>query len=206
MQQRLAIFSDNTVLLEAWSSALIKDFSITTLTSLDDLPEVALIIIDSAKVDHEPSITALFAHSHLRFLIIGNEWPEEKQINALVQGAAGYCGDIKPQKLLLQAINSILKGDIWIQRHLVPRVIGTLVKLRPPLPSNKNSDSTNSLSKLSLREHDVASMVKAGENNKAIASTLNISERTVKAHLTSIFKKTNLPDRLQLALYMKEFS
>jgi DNA-binding NarL/FixJ family response regulator len=49
-------------------------------------------------------------------------------------------------------------------------------------------------------------MIRVGENNKAIADTLDISERTVKAHLTSIFKKLEVPDRLHLALYMKEYS
>jgi DNA-binding NarL/FixJ family response regulator len=49
-------------------------------------------------------------------------------------------------------------------------------------------------------------MIQSGENNKDIASTLHISERTVKAHLTSIFKKLNVSDRLRLALFIKEYS
>jgi len=49
-------------------------------------------------------------------------------------------------------------------------------------------------------------MIRDGENNKVIGNTLDISERTVKAHLTSIFKKLNVPDRLRLALYIKEYS
>ena len=48
-------------------------------------------------------------------------------------------------------------------------------------------------------------MVRDGENNKAIASALEISERTVKAHVTSIFKKLDIADRLHLALYLKEY-
>jgi len=109
----------------------------------------------------------------------------------------------------LQAVTSVLKGDIWIQRHLVPRVIGTLVKMKPEptqtLDSSKTIESSALLKTLSSRESDVAKMIREGESNKIIAKSLSISERTVKAHLTSIFKKLNVPDRLHLALYIKEF-
>ena len=48
-------------------------------------------------------------------------------------------------------------------------------------------------------------MIQDGKSNKAIANCLSISERTVKAHLTSIFKKLNVADRLHLALYIKDY-
>jgi DNA-binding NarL/FixJ family response regulator len=73
------------------------------------------------------------------------------------------------------------------------------------LDSSKTIESSALLATLSSREHDVAKMIRDGENNKVIAKNLSISERTVKAHLTSIFKKLNVPDRLHLALYIKEF-
>ena len=72
--------------------------------------------------------------------------------------------------------------------------------------ATQSIESSALLTTLSSRELDVANMIRVGENNKAIADTLDISERTVKAHLTSIFKKLEVPDRLHLALYMKEYS
>jgi DNA-binding NarL/FixJ family response regulator len=56
------------------------------------------------------------------------------------------------------------------------------------------------LDDLSERELDVAQYVSKGLSNKQIAFEMDITERTVKAHLTSIFKKTNTKDRLSLAL------
>ncbi|MDO9140167.1 MAG: LuxR C-terminal-related transcriptional regulator, partial [Methylobacter sp.] len=103
-----------------------------------------------------------------------------------------------------KAVESILQGDIWVQRHLVPQVIGTLVKITrapvapPPKPAPAGLDT------LSVRERDVVRLILRGISNKVIASELFISERTVKAHLTSIFKKLHVPDRLHLAILLKE--
>jgi DNA-binding NarL/FixJ family response regulator len=77
--------------------------------------------------------------------------------------------------------------------------------VQPILPDQKKIEFKNNLRTLTLRELDVAKMISTGENNKIIASTLNISERTVKAHLTSIFQKLKVQDRLRLAILFKEY-
>jgi len=208
--QRVAIFSDNQELLKLWSHALISHFDIFTTSNIAELRDVSAVVIDSHKVDNNSDLSAMFASSTARFLVAGKGWSESKQINALIHGAAGYCGESEPPKLLLQAVTSVLKGDIWIQRHLVPRVIGILIKMNPeaaqPTNNTQAIESYALLETLSSREKDVANMICGGENNKVIGNALNISERTVKAHLTSIFKKLNVPDRLRLALYIKEYS
>ncbi|PHS72884.1 MAG: helix-turn-helix transcriptional regulator [Cycloclasticus sp.] len=208
--RRIVIYSDNQILVKLWSHALISHFDILTASSTADFDATAVVVIDSNKIDANSNLLTLFSNKSIRFLIVGKDWSENKQINALVHGAAGYCGESEPPKLLLQAINSILKGDIWIQRHLVPRVIGTLVRMKSeavsPVKINKSIESTALLDTLSTRERDVANMIRKGENNKHIATALDISERTVKAHLTSVFKKLGVPDRLHLAMYIKEYS
>ena len=60
------------------------------------------------------------------------------------------------------------------------------------------------LDTLTPREYEILRYIIAGMLNKQIAYALSISERTVKAHLTSIFKKLNVPDRLHLAIFLKE--
>ena len=208
--RRVGIFSDNLDLIKLWSHALISHFDIFTAANIQDLQGANIAIIDSKKIDADESLLSLFHNRSTRFLIIGKDWSENRQINALVHGALGYCGESGPPKILLQAVDSVLKGDIWIQCHLVPRIIGALVKMKPdtaePDNTSKSIESSALLATLSTRELDVANMIRVGENNRAIADTLAISERTVKAHLTSIFKKLNVQDRLHLALYMKEYS
>jgi DNA-binding NarL/FixJ family response regulator len=105
-------------------------------------------------------------------------------------------------KILLQAIDHIRQGDIWIPRLLVPKVIGSLVQMKS-MGNGPSPETMQLLKLLSKREHDVAKMINEGRDNKTIASKLFISERTVKAHLTSIFKKLNVPNRLHLALLIK---
>jgi len=206
----IVIFSNNQTLVKLWSHALVSHFNINTASNTNEFNDADVVVIDSKTIDQESDLINLFENKSTRFLVIGKDWPESKQINALVHGAAGYCGESEPAKLLLQAVNSVLKGDIWIQRHLVPKVIGALVKMKAePLKEEKTSDSIESLEKLatlSARERDVANMIRNGDSNKSIASNLGISERTVKAHLTSTFKKLQVGDRLHLALYIKEYS
>ncbi len=206
----IVIFSKRQTLIKLWSHALVSHFNIHTISKPEDFSAADAVVIDSNIIDENVDLTHLFTDKSTRFLIAGGGWSENKQINALVHGAAGYCGESEPAKLLLQATNSVLKGDIWIQRHLVPKVIGTLVKMKSESmelsKTDKVIESSARLDTLSAREKDVAHMIRNGESNKVIASNLGISERTVKAHLTSTFRKLNVNDRLHLALYIKEYS
>jgi len=207
---QISIFSDNKALVESWSTALSTQYQVDTIDEINADFKVDVVIIDTQKIDTNECLFSFFSNKSIRFLAVGENWSEEKQIKALVLGVAGYCGQSEPPELLLLAVKSILKGDIWIQRHLVPKVIGALIKMKSapidPVKEQQHSESTELLKKLSVRELDVAKMIRSGENNKTIASSLHISERTVKAHLTSIFKKLNVSDRLHLALFVKEFS
>lgn len=205
---QILIFSDDKTLISLCSSALNAHYQIKIIEDLSNCANAVAVIIDAQHIDSNQQFFSLFNPKISRFLIIGNNWPEEYQINALVHGAAGYCNVTEAQDLLVLAIKSIVKGDIWIQRHLIPSVIGTLVKMKNTQyqkpPQQKQNNSFHLLKTLSRREVDVANKIRLGESNKVIASTLNISERTVKAHLTSIFKKLNVSDRLHLALFLKD--
>ncbi len=205
---RILIYSDNKTLINFWSSALSLSHQVETIKTIDLAVSGDAIIVDIGKLDANKNLFSLFKQHSAKFLLVGSNWSESNQIDALVHGAAGYCGESEAPELLLLAVKSILKGDIWIQRHLVPKVIGTLIQMKS-VPANKfeqapSAESITLLNSLSNRELDVAKMIRTGDSNKSIANTLNISERTVKAHLTSIFKKLNVEDRLNLALFIKE--
>jgi len=200
------VFSENKALNQFCRSALSDTHDVNSLIALPESYSADLVIIDTKKVEQNNELISTLHKNKSRTLIVGEKWPEKAQINALMQGAAGYCGLNDSPELLTRAVDTILKGDIWIQRHLIPLVIGALVKLnnqneQQAVISNYDSEL---LQELSPRELEVANMVSTGENNKEIAKQLTISERTVKAHLTSTFKKINVSDRLHLALFMKE--
>jgi DNA-binding NarL/FixJ family response regulator len=207
---QISIFSDNTALIKLWSTALSSLCQVGIIDNIYEDIKADVIIIDTQKIDTNDSSLSIFSNKSIKFLAVGANWPEDKQIMALVHGAAGYCSESDPPELLLQAVKSIINGEIWIQRHLVPKVIDALIQKKPipvdPETEQQFRNSTKLLNTLTERELDVAKMIRLGENNKTIASTLHITERTVKAHLTSIFRKLNISDRLHLALFVKEFS
>lgn len=203
---KILIFSDDIKLNKLWLTALSQRYTVDISDKLDENAD--LVIIDFHKLENDENLFSSLTHQSTRFLIVGSNWSEEQQIKALTYGASGYCAESDPPTLLLKAVSSVLKGDIWIQRHLVPKVIGSLIQMKSSNKQVMDKDQSESralINTLSNRELDVAQMIKTGENNKSIASGLNISERTVKAHLSSIFKKLNVPDRLHLAVFIKDY-
>jgi len=208
--KRILIFSDNDELVSLCKGALTLNYQIKIVNDLASNLTADLTLVDADKLTENKTLLSLFNTKTTRFLILGNNWTDEQQIEALVHGAAGYCTKTVSSQILLLAIESVLKGDVWIQRHLVSKVIGVLVQLKSsavPTDTEQNKvESVNLILSLSNRELDVAKMISQGVSNKEIASSLCISERTVKAHLTSIFKKLHVTDRLHLALFIKEFN
>jgi DNA-binding NarL/FixJ family response regulator len=199
------LISQRSDALEKWPQVLALDYTVTVMpdfTAPDQL--YPLTVLDADFIDQGKLQISAIKHYPGKLLIIGDNWPEELQVKVVVAGAAGYCECSTSNSVILKAVESILQGDIWVQRHLVPQVIGTLVRITrvPPTPPPKPAPA--GLDTLSARERDVVRLILQGISNKVIAAELFISERTVKAHLTSIFKKLHVPDRLHLAILLKE--
>ena len=85
-------------------------------------------------------------------------------------------------------------GGVWAGQALVQRLLAAVNRI-PVAASTKDALAT-----LSGREREVAALAAKGAANKVIARELNITERTVKAHLSSAFDKLHVEDRVQLAL------
>lgn len=207
----ILIISTDPILNVSWHEALSEHFKVDLISvhhlDIKRLPTCSLTILDVEVIETYLNDLSQLSEFSGHILITGDEWPEQQQINALILGASGYCAKSISLALLKKAVDCILKGDIWIQRHLIPSVIGALVKTKLKSKSEvEHQTPATDLKSLSHRELEVAQMISTGENNKTIARTLNISERTVKAHLTSIFKKLNISDRLHLALYFQQLS
>lgn len=196
------LISPRTDALEKWQQVLALDYTVTVMSDFPPPDQLyPLTVLDASFIDQGKLQISAIKHYPGKLLIIGDNWLEDLQVKVIVAGAAGYCESATSNSVILKAVESILQGDIWVQRHLVPQVIGTLVKITrtpPPKPAPAGLDS------LSTRERDVVRLILQGISNKVIAAELFISERTVKAHLTSIFKKLHVPDRLHLAILLKE--
>jgi DNA-binding NarL/FixJ family response regulator len=124
-------------------------------------------------------------------LTIHNE--VEYLVRAVEIGVDGYVLKDSDSSVLKKAIFTINRGDSFIQPELTPMLKKRL--------EDKNSGVKKFEETLTRREIEVLKLLAEGLFNKEIAYTLNISEKTVKNHVSNIFKKINVSDRTQAAVY-----
>jgi DNA-binding NarL/FixJ family response regulator len=117
----------------------------------------------------------------------------------LKHGARGYFNEALPLDKLNEALQLILHGEVWVERYVISGLIDELT--HTPSISDEQKQALDSLSP---KELEVSKLVSHGATNKLIAKQLNITERTVKAHLTAIFHKMGLKDRLALAIFFRD--
>lgn len=120
-------------------------------------------------------------------LTIHNE--VEYLIKAVEIGCNGYLLKDSSFQTLKDAITLVNKGESFIQPELTPILNAGLMR------KNEIQDT------LTKREIEVLKLVAIGETNREIAIELDISERTVKNHISNLFKKINVSDRTQAAVY-----
>lgn len=205
----LIVGHDQTIRI-LWETALRDNYQIKIHDTLPEemaVREVGpqLVILDTFLIESDEHTLARCINAGCKALVLGENWPENRQIAVYSQGASGYCEKNAPAVIARKAVETVLKGDVWIQRDLISKVIGTLVNRSKPATSTGSQNRLNDALKiLSSREKEVVARIRTGESNKQVAEHLFISERTVKAHLSSIFKKFNLSDRLQLVIYLQQ--
>ena len=122
---------------------------------------------------------------------------EVEAFRLLNAGAVGYCHSEAAPEQLREIALVVQHGGLWMPPELVQRFLALSTRVIPAaVPAERE------LNELTSRELLVAEQVARGASNREIAAALAISERTVKAHLSAIFKKLELRDRVQLALAM----
>ena len=129
---------------------------------------------------------------NVKVLILTVHNEVEYLLKAVDIGVDGYIMKDSESAELKKAINAVMKGEIYIQPKLIPALNNRLVA------RDVDKEKLESLTK---REIDVLILVANGMFNKEIAIKLNISERTVKNHISNIFKKLDVSDRTQAAVF-----
>jgi DNA-binding NarL/FixJ family response regulator len=142
------------------------------------------------------------AHPEARLIVLARHPDERQALFALLAGARGYCDRNLSASLIRKANEVIQRGEVWIPRSVVPLLLKRLTSAGPDGTRHPLGSSGDTLDTLGPREREIAQLVATGSNNKNIAIRLHVTEATVKAHLTSVFRKLNVSDRLRLALLM----
>lgn len=124
--------------------------------------------------------------------------PAFKEGFALLQlGIRGYGNRHMREANLRQAVQNVLDGQIWFPPSIVSRLIDVVGGTGNAEDRASSDELLNALSK---REREVALLVAKGMSNQKVADTIFVSLRTVKAHLSSIYEKTGVRNRLELGL------
>jgi two-component system, NarL family, nitrate/nitrite response regulator NarL len=127
-------------------------------------------------------------------IVLANVPSEAEGLTVLEAGASGYTNALAVPEVLRQIETVVGNGGLWVGPELLQRLIAGISRGGAP------AQNLSPLDKLSPREREVALAVARGATNKEVARQLEITERTVKAHLGRTFELLGLRDRLQLAL------
>lgn len=138
--------------------------------------------------------------------------------HSLEAGAYGYVHYLAAPELLRQIEQVIAAGGLWLGAELMRQLVSASARILHAHPTSRESSPVSShiavrgpadgaqraagIALLSAREKSVADLVARGKSNKEVARELNITERTVKAHLSAVFDKLHVRDRLQLVLVL----
>jgi DNA-binding NarL/FixJ family response regulator len=129
-------------------------------------------------------------------VLSSSEEPQDAR-RALGEGALGYVPKSASQHTLLSAIRLVLDGEIYVP----PLILAELDRTRPSTLRDCANDGSPILTS---RQVEVLRRLSEGQPNKTIANELQLSEKTVKAHITAIFKVLNVVNRTQAAAVARE--
>ncbi|WP_051906615.1 MULTISPECIES: response regulator transcription factor [unclassified Sulfurospirillum] len=136
-----------------------------------------------------------YAHVHI---MLFSQKPTFVQGSLLLKyGIRAYGNTYMDPLHLEEALAVVRHGDTWLYPEFIQTMIQTLMTQKTSLHVKHHL-----LEKLSLKERDVALLIKEGMSNKEIAMRVGTTERTVKAHLSSIYEKIGVKDRLALAILL----
>jgi len=198
-----------------WSQSLKEDFvtqGVEDLAALELVlaqlkPPVLLLDLSLLRNGRTRRIGSLQRLSVATKIIAFTRTPNDAEgISVLMSGAKGYCPrSIKPA-LLKKAVTLVRRGEIWAGRKLIHLLIEKLMSHVERRQKRSATEVDGPFDALTCRQREIAGLIGRGARNKEIASQIHMSEKTVKAHLTAIFRKVGVSNRFRLALFVNEHS
>lgn len=204
MAVKIMIADDHSMIREGLKNLLELDGDIQVISEavdgedcLDKLqvvkPDVLLLDINMPKKNGLEVLKSLKSKkSKLKVLVLTVHNEIEYLMKAVDIGVNGYVLKDSESAELKKAIFTVTEGETYIQPSLIPALNAKMIE------TNKDAEKIKSLTK---RELDVLKLLAVGMFNKEVGKRLEISERTVKNHVSNIFKKLGVTDRTQAAVF-----
>lgn len=204
----IMLVDDHTLLRKGLKMILEKEKTITVLDEAKDgmeaidkalINRVDIIIMDINMpvlngIDTLKRMKDLGINS--KIIILTADSRKELIISATKFGAKGYLlKDCEPINLI-KAVQEVYSGRSYIDPN-----VSNILSYKGEVDDSNYEDINNKITELSKREYEVLIKLAEGLDNKAIGNELYISEKTVKNHITKIFKKLQVNDRVQAALF-----
>jgi two-component system, NarL family, nitrate/nitrite response regulator NarL len=186
------------ILQEAGSEVLDQTDAIDQLQQRVRQHNPGLLLLDwellEGKIDTLYALKKEFPDS--RIVILSPAQPPPLVSTLLEAGASGCLSLNLSSEELIESLNMIAQGDIIVSRGIVEQLVQGL---------DRSNDREELFTSLSERQREVISLVVNGMTNREIASTLIITENTVKVHLRNILDKLDLRNRQQLAAFAASY-
>jgi two-component system, NarL family, nitrate/nitrite response regulator NarL len=155
-------------------------------------PDVLLLDVSMPRLSGLEVLRRLPKEFATHILLLTAHIEKAEVVDALLLGAQGVVPKQSASEMLFKSIRTVMAGEFWVSRDMTSELVGAL---RGPLGLGPKSLG------LTRRELEVIEAVVGGRVNKDIAQTFNISEYTVKHHLTRIFDKLGVTNRVELAMF-----
>lgn len=169
---------------------------IPVMGSVEELlsaPRLDYLVLDlnSASDMTEAIEAARRARPDLQLIVLGPEGDDELVMSSIVAGARAYLDSSAGPEVVRRAIEAVTCGSIWAPRRLLSKLIDRLLKLSEAGPAGGSQHLTD-------RERQVLELILLAHSNREIAGRLGIEERTVKAHVGRLMRKTGTDNRIGL--------
>lgn len=161
-------------------------------------PDCIVLDIDLGGCDATEAIAALQQACAGQVLILTGSRELGVHATAVLRGARGIVFKDEPAETILRAIDRISAGDIWVSRHLMGHVLGSIGQR-----DRKPDPESGRIGLLTPRERDIVAAVvrHSGAKGLVVADTLGISERTLRNQLSTIYSKLGVRNRVELYAY-----
>ena len=167
-------------------------------------PDIILLKLDPAGSIGLDIIRKLYNISNCsKVILLARSDEANTLIIAVQEGVLGIVLKTQSSDILIKAILKVNAGEVWIERSMMANLLSGFTNRQRLI---KQDPQTEAIAKLSSRERQVIQQIGLGRKNYQISKQLSLSETTVRHHLTSIYEKLGVSDRLELLVFAHRYN